>query len=193
MTRIILGLALIIAIMVAIPVLLAWSISRRKLRVARQGGLAVLRMPRGHWAILSVIAFLPFAAISALAFFVDWSPGAESNRWGLGGFMGLAGLISGGYLMLLEVRGSLRLDERSIEKVGAVRSRRLAWAEVARLSFNPVNHWFFLTGQDGRTIYFAEGLDGIGDFAEVALARLPRPVLEASPDAREALEELAGT
>jgi hypothetical protein len=191
MTRVVIGLLIIVAIMVTIPVLLAWSGSRRRLRVPRQGGVAELRMPRGHWAILASIAFLPFAAISGMALLVDWPAGAESNRWILGGVMGLAGLLGGGYLLALEVRGCLRLDEHGVEKVGALRRRRLAWSEVARLSFNPVNNWFFLTGLDDRTVYFAEGLDGIADFAEVALARLPRTVLQASPDATEALQELA--
>jgi hypothetical protein len=193
MTRIIIGLVTIVVIMITIPILLAWSGSRRRLHVPPVGGVVVLRMPRGHWALLAVIAVMPFAAISGLALGVDWSPGGEANRWGLGIVMGLAGLLGGGYLLALELRGCLKLDDRSVEKVGAIRSRRMAWSEVARLTFNPVNNWFFLTGPDGRTIYFAEGLDGIADFADFALARLPRAVLEASPEATEVLQELAKT
>jgi hypothetical protein len=191
MPRIIIGLVCILGIMITIPILLAWSGSRRRLRVPRQaGGVAVLRMPGGHFAILSAIAFAPFAAIAGMALGVTWDPGAEANRWILGGVMGLAGLGAGGYLLLLEFRGCLRLDERTVVKVGALGSRRLAWSEVVRLDFNPINHWFFLTGQDGKTIYFAEGLHGIADFAELALAHLPRPVVDASPHAVEALRDL---
>jgi hypothetical protein len=36
-----------------------------------------------------------------------------------------------------------------------------------------------------------EGSNGLGDFAELALAHLPKPVLEASPEAVEALEDAA--
>ena len=35
------------------------------------------------------------------------------------------------------------------------------------------------------------GLDGIAEFAELALARIPKPVLDANPDAVEGLRELA--
>jgi Bacterial PH domain len=193
MIRILAGLAVVVVIMVTIPILLAWSQSRRRLRVDRAGGAAVLRMPRGHWAILSSIAILPFATISITAFLVTWQPGAEASGLVLGAVMAAAGLLSGGYLLALELRGCIRLDDARIEKVGAVGRRLLPWSEVVRITFNPVNNWFFLTGPGGRTIYFGEGLDGIGTFAEYALARLPPKVLEASPEAEEALQELAGS
>jgi hypothetical protein len=191
MIRIVAGLAVVVVIMVTIPILLAWSQSRRRLRVEKAGGAAVLRMPRGHWAILSSIAILPFATISITAFLVTWQPGAEANGLILGGVMAAAGLLSGGYLLALELRGCIRLDEARIEKVGAVGRRQLPWCEVVRITFNPVNNWFFLTGPGGKTIYFGEGLDGIGTFADYALERLPPKVLEASPEAEQALQELA--
>jgi hypothetical protein len=191
MIKIVAGLSVVVIIMITIPILLAWSQSRRRLRVERSGGAAVLRMPRGHWAILAVIAILPFATISVTAFLVAWQPGAETNGWILGGVMAAAGIVSGGYLLALEVRGAIRLDDASIQKTGALRRRLLAWGEVVRITFNPVNNWFFLTGPGGKTIYFGEGLDGIGTFAEYALKRLPPKVLEASPEAEQALQELA--
>jgi N-methylhydantoinase A len=85
------------------------------------------------------------------------------------------------------------LDAQGVEQVGPLLRRRLAWSEVTKLTFNPVNNWFFLTGPGGMTIYFGEGLDGIGTFAEYALRLLPPKVLEASPEAEEALQELAGS
>lgn len=190
MTRIFIGIGVILTVMISIPVLLAWSQSRRRLRVERQGGVAVLRMPRGHWALLSVVALIPFAGISTAAFVATWSPGNEVNGLVLGGLMAVAGLTFGGYLMLLEWHGCIRLDDAAIEKVGALRRRTLPWGQVAKLTFNPVNNWFFLTGPDGRTVYFVEGLDGIADFAEVALRRLPPQVLKASPEAVEVLQQL---
>lgn len=193
MTRILAGLAVVVVIMVTIPVLLAWSQSRRRLRVEPTGGTAVLRMPRGHWALMAAIAILPFATISIAAFVVAWQPGAETSGLVLGGVMGLAGVLAGGYLLALEVRGCIRLDEVNIVKVGAVGRRLVAWSEVARVTFNPVNNWFFLTGPGGRTVYFGEGLDGIATFAEFALRRLPPKVLEASPEAEQALQDLASS
>jgi hypothetical protein len=191
MTRILAGLAVVVVIMVTIPILLAWSQSRRRLRVERTGGVAVLRMPRGHWALMATIAVIPFAVISVAAFLVAWQPGAENSGLVLGGVMGLAGLLSGGYLLALELRGCVRLDDACLEKVGAVGRRRFAWGEVVKITFNPVNNWFFLTGPGGRTVYFGEGLDGIATFADFALRLLPPTVLEASPEAEEALQELA--
>lgn len=193
MIRIVAGIALVVVIMVTIPVLLAWSQSRRRLRVAPTGGAAVLRMPRGHWALMATIAVLPFAIISIAAFVVTWQPGAEANGLILGAVMGLAGLVAGGYLLGLELRGCIRLDDVRIEKIGPMGRRQLSWGEVARITFNPVNNWFFLTGPGGKTVYFGEGLDGIATFAEYALRRLPPKVLEASPEAEEALQELANS
>jgi hypothetical protein len=191
MIKIVAGLGVVVVIMITIPILLAWSQSRRRLVVEKTAGVSVLRMPRGHWAILSVIAILPFATISITAFLVTWQPGAELNGWVLGGVMAAAGILSGGYLLGLELRGCIRLDDQRIEKIGPTGRRFMAWGEVARITFNPVNNWFFLTGPGGKTIYFGEGLDGIGTFADYALRLLPPKVLEASPEAEEALQELA--
>jgi hypothetical protein len=192
MTRILIGLGVVVLIMITIPVLLAWSQSRRRLRVERTDGVAVLRMPRGHWALLSIIAFAPFAAIAVAALVVEWQPGAELGGRFMGVLMAVAGFAAGGYLLALEFRGGLRLDETGIEKVGALRRRTLAWSDVQRIAFNNVNNWFFLTGPGGKTIYFGEGLDGIATFADLALRRLPPKVLEACPEAEEALQELMG-
>ncbi len=190
--KILLGFAAIVVVMIAIPVLLAWSHSRRRLRLGRGDDAAVvLRMPRGHHALMAVIAILPFAAIAVLAFAARWAPGAESNRWILGGSMALAGALLGGYLLALEWRGRIRIDDVAIEKVGAVSRRRSCWHDVAKVTYNPFNSWFFLTSSSGARLYVVEGMDGIADFADIALARLPRGVLAASPDAEEALRDLA--
>jgi hypothetical protein len=191
MTRIALPLLAGVALLIAIPILLAWSGSRRRLRVPAEGGVHVLRMPRGHWGILAVIAFLPFAAISTLAFLSTWSPGNEGSRWILGGLMAALALAGGGALLSLELRGALRLDAQGIEQVGPLLRRRVAWTDVTKVTFNPVSNWFFLSATGRRPVYFAEGLDGIATFAEVALVRLPPAVLAANHDAAEALREVA--
>jgi len=192
MTKIVVGFVVIVLIMLAIPILLAWSGSRRRLRVPRVGGVVVLRMPRGHNLILAMLAFLPFAAISGLAFAVTWKPGNEVNGWILGSVMAVAAVTASGYLVLLELRGCVKLDDQAIEKVGALTNRRAAWGEVEKLTFNTVNHWFFFTFRGCRRVYVTEAVDGICDFAEVVLRKVPPAILSASPDTLEALQELAG-
>jgi hypothetical protein len=192
-TLVLIGFAAMAALMLGVPLLLGRIARRRRLRLGTSGGAVVMRMPRGHNAILGAMAVLPSAAFAALALSVEWQPGSEANGWALAAFMGLLGGLAGGYLFALEARGRIRLDERSIEKVGALRSTRAPWSDVEKLSFNPVNRWFFLTLKGGAKIYVAEGLEGIGDFAEMALRCLPPAVLAGSPDVAEELRELAAS
>jgi hypothetical protein len=191
--RILLGFAAAVLVMLAIPVLLAWSGRRRRLRVGRDDGAVVLRMPRGHHAILATIAIVPFAGIAYVALSAEWAAGSESNAWIMGGLMAAIGAIAGGYLLMLEARARIRVDDQGIEKVGALTTRRVAWSDVAKVTFNPVNSWFFLTLAGGGRLYVVDGLEGNGDFAEIALRRLPREVLAGSPDAAEALRDLASS
>src|SRR5512146_1435769 len=171
--RIVIGFALIVIVMIAVPVALAWSGGRRRLRIGRTGGTVVLRTPRGHHALLATIVIAPCAAVAGLALGVSWKPGTESGRWVLAGFMALIGGAAGGYLLALEARGRIRVDDATIEKVGAFTRKRCPWQDIAKITFNPMNNWFFLTLSDGGRLYVSTGLDGIADFAEVALQRLP--------------------
>jgi hypothetical protein len=191
MNKIVIGFIVIVVVMVAIPVLLAWSGTHRRVRVGRVGGVAELRMPRGHWTILGVLALIPGAAIAGLAVAVEWAPGAETGRWILAAFSAAAGLAAGGYLFGLEARGRLRFSDTTIEKVGVFSRTTARWSEVDRLTFNPTSNWFYLTLASGQRIYVTEGTSGLGDFAELALQHLPRPVLAASPDAVEVLKDAA--
>jgi hypothetical protein len=191
MTKIVIGFLAVGLIMVSIPVLLAWTGSRRRPRVGLTAGVAVIRMPRGHWAVLGVLALLPGAAIAGLAVAVEWTAGNEVNRWILAGFAALASAAGGGYLFGLEARGRLVVGPETIEKIGAIRSFVFRWSDVAKLTFNPVNNWFFMTLADGRRVYVTEGVDGIADFADLALQHLPKAVLAAAPEAVEALEDAA--
>lgn len=191
MNKIVIGFVVVGMAMVAIPILLAWSGTKRRPRVARVNGVAVLRMPRGHWTILGVLALLPGAAITGLAVAVDWAPGAEVGRWVLAGVFGVAALVASGYLFGLEARGRLLFGETTIEKVGVFSRVSARWTDVVKLTFNPANNWFFLTLAAGQRIYVTEGTNGLADFAELALSHLPKAVLEASPEAVEALEDAA--
>jgi hypothetical protein len=191
MNKIVVAFAALALIMVAIPILLAWSGSRRRARVGLTDGAAVIRMPRGHYAVLGVLALLPGAAIAGLAIAVEWAPGNEANRWILAAFGALGGIAGGGYLFALEAHGRLVIGPETIEKIGAFRRFTFRWTDVDKLTFNPVNNWFFMTLGDGRRIYVTEAVDGIGDFAALALSHLPKAVLEAAPEAVEALEDAA--
>lgn len=189
----IIGFAALAAFMLGVPLLLTWSARRRRLRLGVARGSVVLRMPRGHHAILGTLAVVPCAAFAALALAVEWKPGSESSGWVLAAFMGTLGALGGGYLFALEARGRIRLDDIGIEKVGALRRVRGRWSEVEKLTFNPVNRWFFLTLRGGARVYVAEGLEGIADFAAAALERLPPAVLAESPEAVEELRDLAAS
>jgi hypothetical protein len=101
------------------------------------------------------------------------------------------GLAGSAWLVAAEFRSRVLVTEFTIEHVGVLTRRQTSWTSVTRLVHNPMRRWFFLTTAEGRRIWVSEDLRGAGDFAELALARIPAYVLEASPDAREALEELA--
>jgi hypothetical protein len=191
MSKIVYGFICIALIMIAIPILLAWSGTHRRMRVERVNGVAEVRMPRGHWTIFGALAFLPGAAIAGLAVAVDWGPGAEAGRWVLAGVFAAAALAASGYLFGLEARGRLLFSDQTIEKVGVFSRISASWGEVTKLTFNPMNNWFFLTLASGKRIYVTEGSSGLGDFAELALAHLPKAVLAASPEAVEALQDAA--
>jgi hypothetical protein len=191
MSKIFVGFAVIGVIMLVIPISLAWSGTRRRLRVERVNGVAELRMPRGHWAILGVLAFLPGAAITGLSVAVDWAPGAETGKWVMATFFAVAALAASGYLFGLEARGRLRFSESAIEKQGVFKRVTARWTDVVKITFNPTNNWFFLTLASGQRIYVTEGSNGLGDFGELAPQHLPKAVLEASPEAVEALEDAA--
>jgi hypothetical protein len=191
MNKIVIGFIIIGLVMVVIPVALAWSGTRRRPRVERVNGVAELRMPRGHWSILGVLAFLPGAAITGLAVAVEWAPGHERGRWILAAFFAVAALSASGYLFGLEARGRLRFSDSAIEKYGVFTRVTARWSDVVKLTFNPMNNWFFLTLASGQRIYVTEGSNGLGDFGELALRHLPKAVLDASPEAVEALEDAA--
>jgi hypothetical protein len=160
--------------------------------VARTAGALVLRRPRRIGVLLSVGALLPGLLFAALTLRV-WTLGRA----------GVAGLLLGGAATLAAVgfsahqlaaafRQHLAVDERGIERVGVFTRRRIPWEAVARVAYNPRNRWFFLTARDGTHLWLDETLDGMGDFAAMALARFPPEALAADRVAREVLEELAG-
>lgn len=158
---------------------------------ARVGGRLVLRRSRKVGILLAVGALLPSLLFVALTYRV-WSLG----RAGPGGLVfasavSLLALLASAHQFAAAFRQHLAVDERGLERVGVFTRRQVAWADVAKVVYNPRNRWFFLTARDGTHLWVDENVDGAGDFAALALARVPPEALAGDRLAREVLEELA--
>ncbi len=150
-----------------------------------------MRAPRWLGVALAACALVPAGVLGAIA-----------ARLFAGGRTSTAGLVEisvatlaaagvSGHQLVAAFRKRLVVDEFGLARVGVFTRRRVSWHEVARVAYNPVNRWFFLTAADGSHVWVSIDTHGIGDFAEIALARLPAAALEKDALAREALEELA--
>jgi hypothetical protein len=144
--------------------------------------------------MLGITALVPAALLGALTGRA-WTLG-ETGPLGLaaGGAATLAALSVAGYEFASALRKRLVVHDTGIELVGVFRRRLVGWGRVAKVAFNPVNHWFVVSVAGGWPLWLPADLAGMGDFAALALRRLPAPVLAAAdPVVREVLEELAGT
>ena len=79
-----------------------------------------------------------------------------------------------------EFRQKLSVDLDHLESVFILTTMKVRWSEVERIRWNPTSRWFFLVAA-GAWLWVPIDFDGIGDFAELALAALPPTVLGASP------------
>jgi hypothetical protein len=160
-------------------------------RVPRQDGMAVLRPPRGRNVMLAGLALAP--TLIVLSFLLQVERFTEDDQSGLA--LAMALLASGGALALsmlaAEFRQKLRVDLDHLESVFVLTTQKFRWSEVERIRWNPASRWFFLVAA-GAWLWVPVDFEGIGDFAEVALAALPPAVLGASVETRRELEELAG-
>jgi hypothetical protein len=176
--------------------LLARAVGRRfarapEPRARSAGGVVTLRPPRFLNMALG-LTFLPVPLFmgSLAARLADRGQAGVPALVGAGLLVAL-GLAGSAWLVAAEFRSRVLVTEFTIEHVGVLTRRQTSWTSVTRLVHNPMRRWFFLTTAEGRRIWVSEDLRGAGDFAELALARIPAHVLDASPEAREALEELA--
>ena len=158
--------------------------------VARRDGVAVLRPPRGRNAMLAGLALAPTMLLAGLLLKLRWSVGEDQvgfamavSLLGLGGFLVL-------WLLAAEFRQRFTVSARSIERVFAITRLEVRWSEVERIQWNASSRWFFLVAA-GAWLWVPVDFDGIGDFAQLALASLPPAALRADPEARPVLEELA--
>jgi hypothetical protein len=159
-------------------------------RVPRHGGVAVLRPPRGRNVMFAGLALGP--TLIVLAFLLQVEKLTEADQVGLA--MALALMAGGGALAICmiaaEFRQKLSVSLDHLESVFILTTMRVRWNEVERIRWNPGSRWFFLVAA-GAWLWVPIDFDGIGDFAELALAALPPTVLGDSLDARRELEELA--
>jgi hypothetical protein len=160
-----------------------------QLRVARSGGQAVLRPPPGRNAILGAMAVGPTGLVVAIAFSAARRDGISTGGLVLVGVLVVVGVAVAVYFLLAEFRLRVRVDDSAVERVDPARSRRMAWNDVGRLYYNGVSRWFVLSGA-GTRLWIPENMAGIGDFAEIALARVRPEVLQADPVALDALREI---
>ncbi len=160
-------------------------------RAERRGSTAILRPPRGRYALLGTLALLPVALLVGVGYTAAREGSSGWGGWVLEGALVAVGLAAAGWLFAGEFRNQVRVSDEAVERLGPTLHRRLPWVEVARVQHNGVNRWFVLTAASGSRLWISESLGGIGDFADAALARLRPEVLRADATAREALEQIA--
>jgi hypothetical protein len=158
--------------------------------VAMRDGVAVMRPPRGRNLMLAGLALAPTLLLVGVLAKIGWRE--RDDQFGLALAVGLLAL--GGWLVLwlmaAEFRQRFRVDARSIERVFAITRLEVKWSEVERIRWNPSSRWFFIVAA-GAWLWVPIDFDGIADFAQLALACLPPAALQADPEARPVLEELA--
>jgi hypothetical protein len=159
-------------------------------RVTRQAGVAVLRPPRGRNVMFAGLALAP--TLIVLALILQAEKLTEADQGGLA--LGMALMAGGGGLAIslvaAEFRQRLSVDVDHLESVFILTTMSVRWNQVERIRWNPSSRWFFLVAA-GAWLWVPIDIDGIGDFAELALLALPPTVLGASQEARRELEELA--
>lgn len=161
-------------------------------RVKLRDGAAVMRPPRGRNLMLAGLALGPVLLVVGVL--VKLGGRGRDDQFGLA--LAFILLTLGGWvvlwLMAAEFRQHLKVDARSIERVFAITRLRVSWSEVERIRWNPASRWFFIVAA-GAWLWVPIDFDGIADFAQLALVCLPPAVLQADPEARPVLEELAST
>lgn len=178
-------------------ILLVGTVLLRRVRtparphVPLAGGVLVMRAPRRHGILLGVCALFPTAVLAAIA--------ARAVTSGSGGGLGLVATVAAALAALAVAahqfaaafRSRFVVDEFGLSHEGVLSRRRVRWGEVAKVAYNPVNRWFFITTASGAHLWIPVDTDGIGDFAAVALSRLPPSSLATDAHARDVLEELS--
>lgn len=178
----------VIGLLVVTQYFIGWRAPAPGVRGA--DGATVLRMRRWRYTSLSSLALAPAAIVTWIVLTLRPTP----NDWAavlLASGLVTACTATGMWCLAAEFRACIRVGAAGLDWVGVLGHRVVAWGEIVRFAYNPVNRWFFITLVDGTHLWLWDDLNGIGSFAEIALSRLPAAALVAEPDAREVLQELA--
>jgi len=178
-----------VAIFLAAQALLSWHPRRLRMHAEYVCGATVLRMRPGRYACLAGLPIVPTGLVVWVVLTVARRPG-EWFGLALAAVLATAGVATMAWCIAAEFRERIHVDAQGIDWVGVLGRRRVPWARVSRIAYNPMHHWFFLTAADGTHLWLWDNLVGIADFAELALEMLPPFVLLAEPGAKKALEEL---
>jgi hypothetical protein len=160
------------------------------LHVPAVDGTFTLMPPRRIAFMLGATALAPAAVLGVVTY-------QGRHAGGLGFYAGIAAtLLAVGvaaYLFASAARSRLVVRDTGIERFGVFRHRLMGWTSVAKIAFNPLEHWFFITMSDGSRLWVPSNIPGIGDFARLALRRVRPAVLDADgPMVRDVLSQLAG-
>jgi hypothetical protein len=161
-------------------------------RVPWAGGPLVIRAPRRNAIMLGITALVPTALMGALTV-IWWGRGSTGDVGLLLGFVATALVLAfAAYQFAYAFRARLVVHDTGIERIGVSRRRLVGWGSIAKIAFNPAQHWFFVTVSDGSHLWLPADVTGMPEFAQIALRRMSPAVLsQADPVVREVLDELA--
>jgi hypothetical protein len=191
--------SLIAVAVLAVVMLAGHSLLRRSRRstvpghVPRTAGPLVLRTPPRNGIMFGITALIPTALVVALTV-RSWTLG-RTGRVGLvvGLIVSVLFLAVAAYQFAYAARARHVVHDTGIERIGVYRRRLVGWGSISKVSFNPAQHWFFVTVSDGSHLWLPADIAGMPEFAQIAGRRLPPAVLQADPVVREVLDELAAS
>ncbi|MFC8869699.1 PH domain-containing protein [Streptomyces sp. NPDC057148] len=134
--------------------------------------LPVTFRPSRTRAVLTVLAVLTFAAITAVGMLLNGLGTGERLS-----FM-LTALLLAGVLFLL-ARPHVTADETGVTVVNLTTKRRLAWAEILRVNLRQGDPWAFLDLSDGTSLPALGIQPGIARQRAIQDARALRALVEA--------------
>ncbi|MFF8094937.1 PH domain-containing protein [Streptomyces sp. NPDC016675] len=134
--------------------------------------LPVTFRPGRTRAVLTVLAVITFAAITAVGLLLDGLGPGERLSFALTGLL-LAGVV------LLLARPRVVADDAGVTVVNLTTKRRLAWAEIVRVNLRQGDPWAFLDLSDGTSLPALGIQPGIARERALHDARALRALVEA--------------